>query len=113
MSIIIGLAKERRKKLENELEKIIPEITELDVEKIILFGSLNTGRVHATSDIDLIIIKQTDKRFMDRLDRFYTNVDSEVAVDMLVYTPDEFEDMKLNSQFVRTAMENSRVIYER
>jgi len=113
MSIIIGLAKERRKKLEDELEKIVPEIIKLDVEKIILFGSMNTDNVHAMSDIDLIIIKRTDKRFMDRLDEFYTNVDSEVAVDMLVYTPDEFDDMRVNSQFIRTAMESGKVIYER
>jgi hypothetical protein len=32
---------------------------------------------------------------------------------MLVYTPEEFEEMRVNSQFVRTAIENGKVIYER
>ncbi|HGE72121.1 TPA: nucleotidyltransferase domain-containing protein [Candidatus Poribacteria bacterium] len=107
------MKQERKENLEAELQRIIPEIIKLDVEKVILFGSLVTGKIHSKSDIDLIIIKRTDKRFMDRLDEFYNYVSPNVATDMLVYTPEEFEEMKLNSQFTRTALKNSKVMYER
>ncbi|MEK7398038.1 MAG: nucleotidyltransferase domain-containing protein [Candidatus Poribacteria bacterium] len=56
MPIKIALRQERKIRLEDELQRIIPEIIRLDVEKIILFGSLVTGKVHSTSDIDLIIL---------------------------------------------------------
>lgn len=104
---------ERRQNLEDELQRMVSEIIKLDVEKIILFGSLVTGDVHSTSDIDLIIIKKTSKRFMDRLDEFYNCIIPDVSTDILVYTPEEFEEMKLNSQFIRTALKNSKVIYEK
>ena len=113
MQIIIKSPKERKRNLEDELQRMIPEIIKLDVEKVILFGSLVTGKVHSTSDIDLIIIKRTNQRFIDRLDEFYKCVRPDIATDMLVYTPEEFEEMKVNSQFVRTALENGKVIYER
>lgn len=36
-------------------------------EKIILFGSLATGKVHEWSDIDLAIIKETPLNYFERL----------------------------------------------
>lgn len=104
---------ERKQNLEDELQRMISEIIKLDVEKIILFGSLVTGKIHSTSDIDLIIIKKTNKRFIDRLDEFYNYISPDVSTDILVYTPEEFEEMKLRSQFIKTALKNAKVIYEK
>ena len=57
----------RKQLLNSELERIITLLkTEYDPEKIILFGSLATGNIHEWSDIDLFIIKETDKRPIDR-----------------------------------------------
>ena len=60
------------------------------------------------SDIDLIVVK-TDKKFLDRLDEIYK--DADVAMDVLVYTPEEFENMK-NRSFIRKAIEEGKVLYE-
>ncbi len=83
------------------------------MEKIILIGSLAAGKVHSTSDIDLIIIKETDKRFIERLDEFYTQVKPGIATDFFVYTPKEFMEIKRNSQFIRYALKTGKVIYEK
>ena len=80
MPIKIGLTEIRKKELENELKRLIPEIIKLDVEKIILFGSLVSGEIHQTSDIDLIVIKKTYKKFLDRLDEFYDRLNPKVAI---------------------------------
>jgi predicted nucleotidyltransferase len=61
MGYKIGLSQKRKQKLEAELQRIILEIIKLGVEKIILFGSLSSGDVHKSSDIDLIIVKKNRK----------------------------------------------------
>ena len=106
------LAERRREVLEKELERLLPKIVELDVEKVILIGSM-LGKVHKSSDIDLIVVKKTDKKFLDRLDEFYDHLKPRVAVDILVYTPEEFENMKESNQFIRHALRNGRILYER
>ena len=54
-------AQERREKLNNELNRMLPMIIEIGVEKVILIGSMATGKTHSLSDINLIIIKKTNK----------------------------------------------------
>ena len=58
-------------------------------------------------------IKKTDKKFPDRLDEFYDHLKPRVAVDILVYTPEEFEKMKRSNQFIRHALKNGRILYEK
>ena len=113
MGIRTGLANKRRERLENELNRIIPEIIKLGVEKIILFGSLTSEKIHKSSDIDIMIVRKTDKKFLDRIDEFYRYLNPEVAIDILVYTPEEFEEMKENNPFIKSAIRNGRVVYER
>jgi len=100
--------------LEGELRRIVPRIVEFDVEKIILFGSLASGSVHKSSDIDLIVVKRTDKGFLSRLEDFYAHLEPRVeGVGILVYTPEEFKEMKESNQFVRSALRSGRALYER
>jgi len=108
----IGAAEKRRKILQEELERILPKIISLDVEKVFLFGSLATGTVSRASDIDLIIIKKTEKGFLERPDEIYKRLKPNVGIDILVYTPEEFEEMSRNNQFVKSALKNGRVLYE-
>lgn len=103
----------RRKDLQKELDRIVGILQTQDVEQVILFGSLARGDVRSTSDIDIIVVRQTDKRFLDRLDEVYTLVQPETALDVLVYTPQEFASMRENSSFVRRAVREGRVLYAR
>jgi len=47
------------------------------------------------------------------LDEFYDHLKPRVAVDILVYTPEEFEKMKGSNQFIRHALKNGRIQYEK
>lgn len=99
-----------RKELEEELNRILARLKkDSSIRKVILFGSMARGDVREHSDIDLIIIKETDKRFLDRLDEFYS--DAREAMDILVYTPQEFEEMR-ERPFVKMALREGRVLYE-
>jgi uncharacterized protein len=105
-------AEERREKLDSELKRILPLIIGEGVEKVILIGSLVTGQTHSLSDIDLIIIKKTNKRFLERLDEFYTILMPKVAIDILVYSPAEFKKMSKNNLFIQYAIEKGLILYE-
>ena len=83
-------------------------------EKIILFGSYCTGQIGEWSDLDLVIIKETEAPFLDRTRRVLELLKPKVGVDVLVYTPAEFERMSRERAFVRQEIVGKgKVIYER
>ena len=67
------------------------------------------------SDLDLVIIKQTEVPFLDRLREVASFLPAEIgAVDILVYTPDEFVAMQQNGNaFAEMIAEEARLIYDR
>ncbi len=112
MGMKLGLGKNRELVLKHELERIVSKIKELSVIKVILFGSLEEQNVRKTSDIDIVIIKNTKKSFIDRLDEVYQKTSPKVAVDFFVYTPNEIEQLKKTNFFVRRMLERGKVLYE-
>lgn len=85
-----------------------------DPEKIIVFGSVARGDVHEDSDIDLLVIKRTDRPFLQRIDDVLALVDVPISVQPLVYTPEELERLvRERRDFVYTALQEGRVVYER
>lgn len=79
------------------------------IEKIIVFGSQARAEADEYSDLDLIIIKKTDKRFLQRLLEVPL---LPIHADVFVYTPEEFEQMKENENpFILSALESAKVVY--
>ena len=77
-----------------------------------MFGSVACKEADPYSDIDIIIVYQTQKRFLDRLEELYRHWNIDRAGDILGYTPEEYEVLLKESDFVREAVEKGRVIYE-
>ncbi|MDZ7262577.1 MAG: nucleotidyltransferase domain-containing protein [candidate division KSB1 bacterium] len=48
----------------NKLDRVIECLKRYEPEKIILFGSYARGEVDESSDVDFVVIKKTDKRFL-------------------------------------------------
>lgn len=94
-------------------KRIIDTFIPFNPEKIILFGSMAREDWDELSDIDLIVVYHTDKPFMDRLKELYLSWDISRAVDILAYTPAEFDRMMNESFFVQDAVKEGEVIYER
>jgi predicted nucleotidyltransferase len=92
--------------------RIVQTFRSVHPKKIILFGSVARNEADPYSDIDIIIVYQTQKRFLDRLEELYRHWNIRRAVDILAYTPDEYEDLLRESDFIRDAVEKGRVIYE-
>jgi predicted nucleotidyltransferase len=70
---------------------IVDQLRWYDPERIILFGSYARG--DPAGDIDVVIIKRTAARFLDRLKVVYERWSLPVAVDILIYTPEEWQQM--------------------
>ena len=104
--------KEHVRFLHEELARIKSKLIKLGAYQIILFGSAAREDLGIISDIDLIVIMESDKNFIDRLAKFYQEVQPRNA-DILIYTPTEFNRMKNENFFIKHVIKEGRVIYER
>ena len=108
-------AQARRALLERELDRWLPLlIAHQQPDKIILFGSYCAGQVSVWSDLDMVIIKETKAPFLDRTRQVLELLKPQVGVDVLVYTPQEFDRLSQERVFVRQEIVGKgKVIYER
>lgn len=102
------------------LRKIITKIVDRILKgykpkKVILFGSYAYGEPTEDSDIDLLIIKNTDKRPIDRwieVKRLLRDISRTVPVSPLVYTEKEIEDrIAIKDFFIEEILEKGDVLY--
>jgi predicted nucleotidyltransferase len=92
----------RSDRLQENLSRILDSLREhYAPEQVIVFGSFASGEVSETSDLDLLIVKKTDKRFFDRIKEVVSICDYDIGVDFLVYTPEELREAAMTNAFVR------------
>lgn len=97
-----------------EIETIVQQlIYKYGPSIIILFGSAARGEYDKVSDLDFLILKQdVPSRGLDRMRELDDLIDRNMAVDMLVYRPDEFEHrIKLGDPFMKRILSEGRVLY--
>jgi len=99
--------------LESSLERISNQVKEIpEILKVILIGSYATGKRDLFTDLDLIVVMDTELGFVERTAELYQYLQCGVDMDLLVYTPQEFRKMK-EQNFLRNALQNGQVIYEK
>jgi len=105
----------RRTLLEAELNRYLALLAKhYHPQKIFLFGSMAMDQTGEWSDLDLVIIKDTGKRFLDRAKEVIQLLQPRIAVDILVYTPEEFARLSQERAFVRDEIvKKGKVLYER
>ena len=64
--------------------------------KVISIGSYKNGRRDLFTDLDLIVIMDTEQEFVQRTAELYQLLHCDVDLDLLVYTPQEFSRMRKN-----------------
>src|SRR3990170_7579049 len=106
---------QRKKLLEEELSRIVRLLKrDYEPEKIILFGSLAEGDMHEWSDIDLLIIKKTIKRPLDRILEAARLIKPTIGIDLFVYTPEEFDVLvREKFSFLTDIARKGKVLYEK
>ena len=68
-------------------------IKKFNLKKVIIFGSFARGDYHKGSDLDLIIVGEFKERFIDRIGKIIELNESDLEIDAMVYTEDEFQKM--------------------
>jgi predicted nucleotidyltransferase len=58
-----------------------------------VYGSVARGQQDESSDLDLLLVRQTDREFFDRIREVMSLVTALGAVDLLIYTPEELEEL--------------------
>lgn len=101
-------------RLAPHLRRLVGALIPYAPDRIYLFGSWATGEADELSDIDLVVIKQTPAPFFDRLREVSRLLPPESgAVDILVYTPEEFARMKADGNaFAETVEEEGVIVYD-
>lgn len=86
-------------------------------EKIILYGSYAYGSPDEDSDIDLLIVKETEDRPIDRriaVRRLVSDIRKKVPFSSLVVTPEELSDrLALGDDFFIEIIQRGKVLYEK
>jgi predicted nucleotidyltransferase len=100
-------------KLQTDIKRrIVKTFLPIKPKKIFLFGSHAQGKADQFSDFDLIIVYSTTKPFLDRLKELYLLWSMGKGVDILAYTPSEFEEMKKNNSFIQDVIKEGILLYE-
>lgn len=81
-------------------------------DKIILFGSA-VREGEEINDVDLLIIKRDVPYYgTDRIIELYHLMDTAVAVDYVVYTPEELSEcLSLGDPFIKKILKEGKVLY--
>jgi len=98
----------------SEIETIVEQIIQkYRPMKIILFGSAGRGEYDEVNDLDFLIIKKDVPLCgLDRMRELDGLIERNIAADMLVYRPDEFDErIKLGDPFIKTILREGRVLY--
>lgn len=84
-------------------------------DKIILFGSYASGNPNNDSDVDLLVIKDSDlPRHKRSFEIQKSLIGSMIPIDILVYTTKEFEqEQNEKSSFLFSVIKTSKILYER
>jgi HEPN domain-containing protein/predicted nucleotidyltransferase len=97
------------------IRRIVESLRAYDPERVIVFGSVARGQADAFSDLDIVVIKETDERFVRRLLTAgdYLPLDCG-SIDILVYTPGAFVRMQqAGNPFIAEVVADGVTVYER
>ena len=75
------LKMERKKKIEEEIKRITKSFSSMNIKKALLFGSVACNNVRINSDIDLLIIMETELSFLDRLITIYKQLNPQIPLE--------------------------------
>ncbi len=79
----------------------------------IVFGSVARGEADEWSDLDLVIVADTTRPFLERYLDFEGIYDVWPRLDLLIYTPDEFTCMRAEGRpFIQHVLDEGAVVYE-
>lgn len=99
-----------------DIERVAHRIAEeVRAERVILFGSHARGAADEQSDVDLLVVVESDEPPFKRSRPIYKLFRPHpFAMDVIVYTPEELEEQaKTPLSFAATVLREGKVVYDR
>jgi len=96
-----------------EAERVIEMAKrKIDSDLMIVFGSVVSGTADEDSDLDIIIVKDSDENsFILGAKARLALEDSDIPIDIIVYTPEEFKkDLSNKYSLAHEAMTTGRIV---
>ncbi len=105
----------RAELLSRELDRFVRIVSaEMSPERIIVFGSAASGEIGEWSDLDVAVVMETDLPFLERLRLILRRVLPKVTLDLFVYTPAEWAEIRRTRPLIRDEIDaKGTVVYER
>ena len=100
--------------IQSEISSITKQIVDkYRPQKIILFGSAAKGKFTPDSDLDFFILKKNVPNLgRDRYRELSKMVERNIAVDFLIYKPEEFSrGVKAGDPFLKTVLNEGKTLY--
>jgi predicted nucleotidyltransferase len=100
---------------EEQLQEVVRRIRRaFDPQRILLFGSHAYGKPMADSDVDLLVVMESNERPATRSAAVAKMLlDIPFPMDILVRTPDEIRHrLEIGDYFIREILERGEVLYE-
>jgi predicted nucleotidyltransferase len=95
-------------------DKVQVIISKFRPDKIVLFGSHAKGNAGPDSDVDLLVIINTERSTWDLAVDISVALKHSVPIDIIVRTPKEIaRRLQQGDFFIKDIMENGKVLYER
>ena len=105
--------KEKREFDYSMVDRVVKTILDhCDPELIFLFGSTAKGTAEYGSDIDILVVVDTDEKPMKRGMDILDAIDVDTTVDLIVMTPDEFRAHRNDARsFTHHILSSGRPVY--
>lgn len=101
-----------RRRLEEAVARVLDVLPRMPgVRRVSLFGSSARGRADLLTDLDVLVVRETDEPFVERHASLYRALALPVDLDLICYTPEEFEAMR-DRPFLRRILAEEVMLYE-
>jgi len=97
-----------------EIEGVARQIAQRFVpDRVILFGSYACGKPHESSDVDLLVVMETDEPPLHTAARIAAGIDHPFPLDIVVWRPSDLEaSLKRKGVFATQVASEGVVLYE-
>ena len=105
-------ARERYARLLDEsLSRIVRSLAALEeVQRVSVFGSYAAGRRDLLTDLDIFVVMDTAESYVDRLRRLYPMLSAPVDLDVVCYTPAEWQALRETPFLRRVGAARARAV---
>ncbi len=83
-----------------------------NIRTVIQFGSTAHGRIDALSDLDLLVVMESDKDYFSRSADILAAIAAPADIDIICYTPQEIMRNR-DRPFLHHILQEGKIIYEK